>query len=1288
MAISLQSQSVLDRLDDGERVTSGSESVGPLDKPTRLLLRLLVEQGDVLNRESGAEQARKLRELYVEANRSSEQQTEGAAEEGEAETDGAATAGHRDADSSDVAHAGATGTSVVNGEPARWRLHDLTCRSVRGVDPSGNPLDFPFDGLPTLIFGPNGSGKSSLLGAITWVLTGRIITDANDDAEQATLYGAPRAGADRGVKICDWPVVATLPDASNPASTTPECSAELQLQSSVGTSLWVRRSLSDGLETSDDGSTWVSCGSLTQHGIEPLDLQLSLIAPTVFGRMTIEQAGDTRSLLSLMLGYDDLEALGDFSSKLAGNRTRLDTEEQRDLDTKWTELQQKLEALADMLPKESAAREGVAALAEIEKPTKEAIAEVGKAVKVQIKAAETELAELLGIIGEDQDAAPPDGIADKLTTAIAGLEKGVWHNFPALSAIRVEIALPEKDGVAPKARLSEALKKTKSLLASFKSRIAQRLEWWRKEVKPGSKAALLLRAAQYYDPEAVECPVCERSIELLPIKDELAALKGMDAELQQEIRDFFRNLLDELKAIVPDDIIALAATSPPDRVLQDWTNLCEETVGPAFASVTEQFNERVEQIAADAAAVADTEIDLFQEEAEGDFVAQASEFVKHVHKARKTLATLEWGKANIEGLRQSLHETVTRPDGEDIASLFVALAKGKQAAAEVEPLARVRDELRRVYKGREAITSKEDALRVLKELATGLNELKPLSKYAANKVSTVFGSIRVNTIENWRRLYPETSSGLDPARLVMGKGRDKTVEALLGRGSYEVPGKHFANAGLQRAIALSFFFALLEEHPGGLGFVVMDDPILSLDEDHRESWSANLLRPAMETIQVILATHQRQYLNHCAYDFREGTVVELNLRCRAGRVSWRPGFHLDRAQQHLDGVWTSAPNEMRMYREQLLSTLDAYSPAPFNERNFAQSLSNYSRLTPPHPLAGLGQARILGKLNDIEVTRVLDPGSHHLTQSDVTAPMCSQCLTKLRECDNKLRGELDRLERDRAHERRGRALPALGEGSLGIPESALWSDPITIRTLGRAAARQDLWVCEETEDSSGLTLPPGVAVVARAGTLEPVVRAGQWLLAAPEDVIVKDGDLAVARVGERRLLRRAWTDGANWHLASINPVRPGNLVVAPRGETTIRKVWGVLYEPLRIGTGNDDEWQPRADFDPAWLAPLHAIAVEGESLEPLARRGQHVLVASQQSPAETTLDQGGLAVLETSDDGVGNVIKRVYRRNDQWVLVSPNPVEPPEPILLPVGMIVAVWPLRGVLFESALASEA
>ena len=100
-------------------------------------------------------------------------------------------------------------------------------------------------------------------------------------------------------------------------------------------------------------------------------------------------------------------------------------------------------------------------------------------------------------------------------------------------------------------------------------------------------------------------------------------------------------------------------------------------------------------------------------------------------------------------------------------------------------------------------------------------------------------------------------------------------------------------------------------------------------------------------------------------------------------------------------------------------------------------------------------------------------------------------------------------------------------------------------------------MCNENADGNGLALPPGSAVVALSGTLEPIVRAGQWLLTAPEDVVVRDGDLVVAIVGKRRLLRRAWTDGANWQLTSINPVRPSNPEVAiksswrsPRNDAT------------------------------------------------------------------------------------------------------------------------------------------
>jgi hypothetical protein len=48
------------------------------------------------------------------------------------------------------------------------------------------------------------------------------------------------------------------------------------------------------------------------------------------------------------------------------------------------------------------------------------------------------------------------------------------------------------------------------------------------------------------------------------------------------------------------------------------------------------------------------------------------------------------------------------------------------------------------------------------------------------------------------------------------------------------------------------------------------------------------------------------------------------------------------------------------------------------------------------------------------------------------------------------------------------------------------------------------------------------------------------------------------------------------------------------------------------------------------------------------------------------------------------VIKRVFRRNGEWVLVSPNPVEPHAALVVRLTSITAAWPLRGVLFESVV----
>jgi len=94
------------------------------------------------------------------------------------------------------------------------------------------------------------------------------------------------------------------------------------------------------------------------------------------------------------------------------------------------------------------------------------------------------------------------------------------------------------------------------------------------------------------------------------------------------------------------------------------------------------------------------------------------------------------------------------------------------------------------------------------------------------------------------------------------------------------------------------------------------------------------------------------------------------------------------------------------------------------------------------------------------------------------------------------------------------------------------------------------------------------------------------------------------------------------------------------------------------------------------------VTVEGDSLEPIARKGQKVLVREHLSPKECIIESGGLAVIETDEGTIGDEIKRVYRNGNIWTLISANPLVSYKPDIVPIRKIKKVWPLCGVIFES------
>ncbi len=741
-----------------------------------------------------------------------------------------------------------------------------------------------------------------------------------------------------------------------------------------------------------------------------------------------------------------------------------------------------------------------------------------------------------------------------------------------------------------------------------------------------------------------------------------------------------------LHEIVPHTIANLSSVTVQQRIDADWSQLCDNLLSGEFTPLSVTYGSHIAATKAKVAAITTPSLYVLPDVCDDAFRIAASTFVHALKSTQQAIALLTWCTTHLAPLCDEIDGFIT--SRELPASLLAQLTKGKAEAALVKPLVTVCRELGRLRKEQEAIDKSRLQLKVLEEISDPLDHLKLLSKYAESVVQAEFNAIKGTTVTNLKHLYPETSTGMRPGNLRLGKGKDKSVEALLTANAFEVPGQYFANAGLQRAIALAFYFALLEKHHGGIGFVIMDDPILSLDEDHRERWAVNLLRPKLDKLQVILATHQRVFLRHCAHDFTPGRIVELNPRTHNRRISCRPGTRLQRAKQQLveEGDCLGAAVTMRKFREDVLISLDAYSDSPlFDPADLAGSMRRYELLPPNHPLAGDAQRKICERFKRNEVGCVLDPAAHSMSEADVTRPMVEDCLSCLTE-STIVAKELTRLDSLRIRSLRSSVIEANLIPFGKLDSQVTWSNALDLPLIGATAAKSKPWRVELSTIGEHIRFGAGAAVQVAGDSLEPVARFGQWVLLAEEGVPLNDGDLVAVRdEGDGRYLRRLWSDERQWILQSINPVCPVPSLVVPKRLIGIRKIVGVIYSPLGVAQPkirDSAEWLPCSSLNAANALRLcQAIDVVGDSLDPIARDGQKVLV-DQPLEIPSSCHEGELAVVDFTDETMGSVVKRVFPGKDRWILVSPNPVDRLIPMIVPPKTIRAVWVVRGVLFEA------
>ena len=865
MKLNPESQAIINKLNESQTVSATRTTVGPFNQIAKDVLLIIIENYEELNKLSAEPRAKKFLDHYKIIQKrgitdsAKAKQAEGIKKQQDETTQG-------------------------NSEQPKWYIHSIECCSIRGIAHYGETFSFSFEGKSNLIYGPNGSGKSSLLGAVIWAFTGITITDASDDKQETDIHKKTN-GTKKGTKVrSGWPLISTLPESNDMGSIVPDSWVRVELKTKdQSKTLHIKRSLANGLEAGFDANAMKRCKDIEEYGVKPLDLQISLIAPTVLSRNTLDNASDVIKILSMILGFDLLTDIGSLAANIGTNRTRYANTIEDDINSNWSSLQDKLTRLADPLAEQSPIREKLQALLVNKKPTLKNLDETNSLIQEEIDAANKSVAEVLGVDSKDKSSI--EGLADKLIEAIAYLEKDFEIIFPSFAKVQYDA----------KQRINKTIVEIENDLSAFcaqaRKRIQQRIDWWKREKEEGSKLSLKLRASNDYNIEKMLCPVCDQSIKDLPLKDELASLKSFDPELQRKLKDFFNDLLKELKIIIPDSIASVGQSSPPKRILSDWTNI-KNAMDKRLNGIVNNYEPTIQSLCETLDDISVVPPVSFEED-DVEFIAESATFIGACTDSLKAIAIFKWGDANFAGTKNQLEQLLTLSKE---SSLKGVLSKSKTKAADIKPLDTIKTQLGDMIKLRGAIAALEGEHELIENLKSPIDEIKKLSAYALERTEGVFNGIKEVSDKNWKWLYPESPTGLTLSKLVLERG--KTVEPFLSKQDYEVAGKYFANAGLQRSIALSFLCALIEKHDGA-SFVLFDDPILSLDEDHRERWSHRILNPIMTDRQVILATHQELFVTNCSQDFLDGRIIRLNRRAKNQRLSAEPGYLIEQAEYWL-----------------------------------------------------------------------------------------------------------------------------------------------------------------------------------------------------------------------------------------------------------------------------------------------------------------------------------------------------------------------------------------------------